>query len=49
MKVIKKMNRKALGFVLLPLLMVACSVTASTEVHLDKAPVDLNACVITAC
>ncbi len=42
MKVIKKMNRKALGFVLLPLLMVACSVTASTEVHLDKAPVDLN-------
>lgn len=42
MKVIKKMNRKALRFVLLPLLMVAGSVAASTEVHLDKAPVDLS-------
>lgn len=42
MKVIKKMNRKALRFVLLPLLMVASSVSASTEVHLDKAPIDLN-------
>ncbi len=42
MKVIKKMNRKALRFVLLPLLMVASSTMASTEVHLDKAPIDLS-------
>ncbi len=42
MKVIKKMNRKVLRFVLLPLLVVVSSATASTEVHLDKAPIDLN-------
>lgn len=42
MKVIKKMNRKILRFVLLPLLVVVSSATASTEVHLDKAPMDLG-------
>lgn len=42
MKVIEKMNRYALRFVLLPLLVVASSVTASTEVHLDKAPINLS-------